>query len=209
MTDRLGHKQTAALFTLMALGRKVLNPELKELVGFVLTREEREELNDLGYLTSAQIKKIGRPFAHELTDDGRLWCLGELGAKTPPPPRPQSSLVPALYLLVGVLGEDLARRGLRFADIFPCRSGSLEDRIRSAYRELAKESRGWVGLKELRPKLGGASASEVDALLKKLSGTGKVHLVPDDNRKALTEADHEAAIRIGGEDNHLISIEAS
>ncbi|MFD0199935.1 MULTISPECIES: hypothetical protein [Saccharothrix] len=29
------------------------------------------------------------------------------------------------------------------------------------------------------------------------------------DRKALTEADHAAAIRVGGEDNHLISIETS
>jgi hypothetical protein len=36
-----------------------------------------------------------------------------------------------------------------------------------------------------------------------------VHLVPEANRKALTVADHEAAVRIGGEENHLISIEAS
>jgi hypothetical protein len=33
--------------------------------------------------------------------------------------------------------------------------------------------------------------------------------VPESNRKALTEADHDAAIRIGREDNHLLSIETS
>jgi hypothetical protein len=206
MTDRLGHKQTAAMFTLMVLGREVPNPELKELVGFPLVNPERTQLADMGYITS---RKVGRPFAHELTKDGWAWCLEELEAKTPPPHRPQSALVSALYVFLGGLGDDLGRRGLRFADIFPYRPGSLEDRIRSAYRELVKEPRGWVGLKELRPKLGGASASEVDVLLKKLSGAGEVHLVPEDNRKALSAADREAAIRIGGEDNHLISIEAS
>jgi len=83
----------------------------------------------------------------------------------------------------------------------------LETRIRVAYRELVREPRGWVALVDLRPKLG-APANEVDAVLKELSRTGKAHLVPEDNRKVLTPADREAAIRIGGEDNHLLSIEA-
>jgi hypothetical protein len=61
---------------------------------------------------------------------------------------------------------------------------------------------------DLRPKLG-APAAEVDAVLKKLSSAGEVHLVPEDNRKALTAADHEAAIRIAGEDNHFVAFEAS
>ncbi|KDN17387.1 hypothetical protein [Amycolatopsis rifamycinica] len=211
MTDRLGHKQTAAMFTLMVLGREVPNPELKELVGFTLVGKERTQLKDAGYITSEQ---IGRPFVHQLTDRGWAWCEKELGEGTPPPPRPQSTLCSVLYLVLG--GFDQFRRGrdLRLADVFgtsappsPVPVEDLETRIRVAYRELVTEPRGWVGLVDLRPKLG-APAAEVDALLKELSRAGKIHLVPEDNRKALTAADHEAAIRIGGEDNHLLSIEA-
>jgi hypothetical protein len=209
MTDRLGHHQTAAMLTLMAMGRQVVNPELRELVGFTLTGKDRTQLQDSGYITSEQVKQPGRPYAHELTEDGWAWCLKELATGAPPETRAQSHLCSALYVFAGQLGEHLGRRNLRLADIFPGPAKSLEDRIRSAYRELVKEPRGWVGLKELRPKLGGAATSEVDALLKKLSGEGEVHLVPEDNRKALTSDDREAAIRIGGEDNHLISIEAS
>ncbi|WP_372664852.1 hypothetical protein [Amycolatopsis kentuckyensis] len=209
MTDRLGHHQTAAMLTLMALGRQVPNPELKELAGFTLTGKDRTQLEDSGYITSVQVKAPGRPYAHELTENGWAWCLKELAAGSPPETRAQSHLCSALYVFASRLDEHLGRRNLRLADILPGPGKSLESRIRSAYRELAKEPRGWVGLKELRPKLGGASSSDVDALLKKLSGAGEVHLVPEDNRKALTEADREAAIRIGGEDNHLISIEAS
>lgn len=62
---------------------------------------------------------------------------------------------------------------------------------------------------DLRPLLDGAPASEVDAVLKELSRQGRLHLAPESNRKALTDADHEAAIRVGGEDNHLLSIEVS
>jgi len=214
MTDRLGHKQTAAMFTLMVLGREVPNPELKELVGFSLTGKERTQLKDAGYITSEQ---VGRPFVHQLTDRGWAWCEKEIGEGTPPPPRPLSTLCSALYVVLGGFDEFLRRRKLRLADVFDSTSeapgepeleGDLETRIRVAYRELVKEPRGWVGLVDLRPKLG-APAAEVDAVLKELSRAGKVHLVPEDNRKALTAADHEAAIRIGGEDNHLLSIEAS
>lgn len=212
MTDRLGHKQTAAMFTLMVLGREVPNPELKELVGFTLTGKERTQLNDSGYIAS---EKVGRTFVHQLTDSGWAWCEQEIGERTPPPPRPLSTLCSALYVVLGGFDEFLRSRKLRLADVFIPGGGSigtepvvdLEERIRVAYRELVREPRGWVGLVDLRPKLG-APAAEVDAVLKELSRAGKVHLVPEDNRKALTAADHEAAIRIGGEDNHLLSIEA-
>jgi hypothetical protein len=217
MTDRLGHKQTAAMFTLMVLGREVPNPELKELVGFTLTGKERTQLNDSGYIAS---EKVGRTFVHQLTDSGWAWCETEIGAGTAPPPRPLSTLCSALYVVLGGFDGFLRSRKLRLADVFtpggpPVEAGpgvdfeetTLEERIRVAYRELVREPRGWIGLVDLRPKLG-APAAEVDAVLKELSRAGKVHLVPEDNRKALTAADHEAAIRIGGEDNHLLSIEA-
>ncbi|MET8849020.1 hypothetical protein [Amycolatopsis sp. NPDC004625] len=211
MTDRLGHRQTAAMFTLMVLGREVPNPELKELVGFTLTGKERTELNDGGYVTS---EKAGRTFVHQLTDSGWAWCEKELGAKKPPPPRPQSTLCSVLYLVLGGFDDFRRTRNLRLADVFgppapsaPAPVEDLETRIRVAYRELVREPRGWVALVDLRPKLG-APAAEVDVVLKELSRAGKIHLVPEDNRKALTAADHEAAIRIGGEDNHFLSFEA-
>jgi hypothetical protein len=218
MTDRLGHTQTAAMFTLMVLGREVPNSELKKLVGFSLIKPERNQLEAMGYITS---KKVGSSYVNELTDQGWAWCEKEMGAKTPPPPRPQSRVCSALYVVLGVLDEFLHHRNLRLADVFALQEeepaeaassvdeepdGDLESRIRLAYRELVREPRGWVGLVDLRPKLG-APAEEVDAVLKRMSSAGKVHLVPEDIRKALTAADHEAAIRIGGEDNHLLSIE--
>jgi hypothetical protein len=213
MTDRLGHKQTAAMFTLMVLGREVTNQELAELVGFTLTGTERTGLNKLGYVDSERTGPK-RSYVHQLSDSGWAWCETELAAGEPPPQRGQSPLATALYVLLGGLDEYLRREHKRLFHVFgPAQIPNggtpvdLEERIRVAYRELVKEPRGWVGLVDLRPKLG-APAAEVDAVLKELSRAGKVHLVPEDNRKALTAADHEAAIRIGGEDNHLLSIEA-
>ncbi|WP_290057602.1 hypothetical protein [Amycolatopsis solani] len=208
MTDRLGQKQTAAMFTLMVLGREVSNQELEEVVGFTLTGTERTGLNKLGYVDSDRTGPK-RSFVHVLSDSGWAWCEEELAVGGPPPQRGQSPLAAALYVILGRLDDYLRRANLRLFDVFPpTGSESLEDRIRAAYHELVKEPRGWVGLVDLRPKVG-ASAAEVDAVLKELSSAGKVHLVPEENRKSLTTADREAAIRIGGEDNHLISIEVS
>jgi hypothetical protein len=210
MTDRLGHKQTAAMLTLMVLAREVSNPELRTIVGFAIDGKERVQLNELQLVTS---RKEGRFFVHELTDHGRAWCGDELGASTPPPPSPRSSLAVALYLLLGGLDRYLRREHLRLGDIFvpdvELTAEEIENRIRTAYRKLVRSPRDWVGLVDLRPMLGDAPTTEVDAVLKELSRTRQVTLVPESNRKALTAADHDAAIRIGGEDNHLLSIETS
>jgi hypothetical protein len=209
MTDRLGHKQTAAMFTLMVLGRKVPNQELAEVAGFTLTGAERTGLNKLGYVDSDRTGPR-RSYVHLLSDSGWAWCEKELTAGRPPSQRGQSPLATALYVILGGLGEYLQRENKRLFHVFaPPDATPLAERIRIAYRELVKEPRGWVGLGDLRSKLGGTDAAEVDAALKELSGTGEVHLVPEENRKALSAADRAAAVRIGGEDAHLISIEAS
>ncbi len=52
MTDRLRPQETAAMFTLMVLGREVSNPELKKLVGFTVTGKEKTRLEEGGYIAS-------------------------------------------------------------------------------------------------------------------------------------------------------------
>lgn len=210
MTDRLGHKQTAAMFTLMALAREVSNPELRTIVGFALDGRERVELNKLKLVDSW---KQGNCFVHELTDGGWVWCREEMKAQTPPPPLPRRTLASALYVLLAGLDDYLRRENLQLVHVFAAdvelTTEEIERRIQTAYRKLARSPRDWVGLVDLRPLLGNAPTENVDAVLKELSRTGRAHLVPESNRKALTAADHDAAIRIGGEDNHLLSFEAS
>ena len=92
MTERLGHKQTAAMFTLMVLAREVSNPELKTVVGFPLDGKYRVELNKRGLVASS---KQGRAYVHELTDQGWAWCAEEMQETKPPEPSPRSSLAPA------------------------------------------------------------------------------------------------------------------
>ena len=85
----------------------------------------------------------------------------------------------------------------------------LDARIRSAYRTLAVAPNGWVGLADLRAALGHAGRAEVDSALVRLARQPGVRLIPVANLKSLTARDRDAAIRVGGEDNHVIAIEAS
>lgn len=66
-------------------------------------------------------------------------------------------------------------------------------------------SGGYVSLAQLRAKMGG-TRDEQDAALKRLDRARVIILDPDPNRKAIAPEGHEAAISIGGEPKHLVSI---
>jgi hypothetical protein len=99
---------------------------------------------------------------------------------------------------------------------------AVEHLICESWLELAAKHGDWVRLARLRPLLSdkggeGLPKETVDAVLvgmitRVLSTSDGfqatcVHLAPDSNRKALTADDHDAAIRIGTEDKHLLAIE--
>ncbi len=212
--DALSAKERAALLGLMAEAREISNPELREIVGFPLDGKERRRLNDRKLVTSG---RRGRSFVHELTDAGWRWCQEELTAGRPPR---SSYLGGACYALLANLSRFLDRADLRLADVFgrtdepfrpalaaaPAPDGDVERRIRSAYRQLAREPRDWVSLAELRP-LVGAAREEVDSVLRQLNRSHQASIIPEQHQRVLTQADEDAAVRIGGENKHLISIE--
>lgn len=80
------------------------------------------------------------------------------------------------------------------------------DQVIAAYLELCETEQDWIRLARIRP-LVDAPREEVDKALIELMYTGLVHLSPDSNTKVLTNADHEAAIRVGGEDLHILCVE--
>jgi hypothetical protein len=209
MADQLPNRHVSALFVLMGLARPASNTELAELAGIRIDGEVRRRLNDERLVDSARAS--GRaPYVHELTDRGWLRCEELLTADRPERP---GSLGNALHAVLAGLERYLRRQNLRLADVFrpatELTRDELEPHIRAAYAKLARRPRDWVRLAELRPMLDGASREDVDGVLRDMSRARQAHLVPDSNRKVLTEADHAAAIRIGGEDNHLLAIEGS
>ncbi len=96
------------------------------------------------------------------------------------------------------------------------RAVQVDNRVRAAYsavlRRKADGGRNrWVGLADLRAELGDdLDRKEVDAALFRLSvdrsGFG-ANIVPESNQKTLTATDRTAAVRIGDQDKHVISID--
>ena len=63
----------------------------------------------------------------------------------------------------------------------------------------------FVKLRELRAELSEVPRSDLDSALKEMYRAQQVNLVPQSNQQALTQADRESALRIGGEAKHMIS----
>jgi hypothetical protein len=210
----LGVPERAALLTLMAEARELTNPELKQLIGADITGRRRHELARRHLITT---RKVGRAFAHELTDKGWNWCADELAGPTPPQARSAGG---ALYAVLAGLNRYLERTNLKLADVFlpataarevePEPEGpAAEERIRAAYRRLARAHGDWVSLTDLRSLLPDLDRHEADAALRRMSRTPRVNIVPAANQKMLTALDRAAAVRIGLADCHMIAIEVS
>lgn len=207
MNDRLTSQDISALFTLMAVAREIDNTELEEVTGIRITGDVRRRLNDLGLVDSTRTGN--KPYVHDLTDKGWVRCRYELKARRPSRPGYYGY---AFFAVLNGLDRYLGRERRELADVFqPDVDGAadLETRIRLAYRKLAPKPGDWVHLAKLRPLLNGASREDIDGVLKALGRKQEVTLAPNPDRKAVTADDRAAAVRIGGDDNHLIAIEES
>ena len=80
------------------------------------------------------------------------------------------------------------------------------DTIRHAYESLRAEPGAWVSLARLRTRLADIPRATLDAALLHLVLEPGVLIDPEFNQKTLTEADRAAALHMGGEDCHLLSI---
>jgi hypothetical protein len=201
MPEKYGPSARAALMVLMLENREVPNTELVNQHKIKLSPADRDTLNDDGLLKTSTKT---RPYLHQITDEGINWCMRDLVDGEPPS---RSGPLARVH-------SELLRRFVRYHQergtlAEAIRSGGLESLIRAVYLDLSVKPQDWIRLARIRPKLNGADKSEVDDVLLKMMKTGTVHLAPDSNRKVLTDADHAAAVRIGGEDLHLMAIEES
>ena len=199
----------AVMIALMALNKETRNTELKRRYGLDLKKVAREKLNREGLLQSRSLGAKG--FAHELTDAGWAWVVAELDAQAPPR---AGSAGGALYALLNGLKVALDARGMVIQELFesieptaPRPTGSLQDRIRQAYRNLASRPWDWVELRDLRAQLGDWPRREVDLEITRMFREKDVNLTLHEDRGRLTQADRDAALRLGVDDMHLISME--
>ncbi|MGH3757115.1 hypothetical protein [Actinophytocola sp.] len=209
MPETYGTHETAALIVLTLENEEVPNPELRHDYGISLPPAGRDKLNKAGLLASR--KENGR-YIHQITEAGVAWCETELVSAEPP--ARSGPQVRAVFEVFRRLVRHLQRRGVRLIDVLRPDLESpagpdLESQIRAAYHDLSVKPQDWVRLAKLRPRLDGADKDEVDQVLLAMTRTGLVHLAPSSNRKALTDADHAAAIKIGSEHKHLLAIEGS
>ncbi|GHH62336.1 hypothetical protein [Lentzea cavernae] len=200
MPETYAPSARAALVQLMLEGRVIPNVELVKEFKIELGKDDRDALNDDGLLESS---KEGRRLVHRITDKGIAWCINDLSEGEAP-----SRMGPLARVHAAVLRRVmrfLKERGLFGEAVRPA---DLEDLIRQVYLELGDGYQDWVRLAKIRPRLS-AERGEVDETLLQMVKAGDTHLVASANQKVLTEEDHAAAIRIGGEDKHLMAIEES
>jgi len=82
----------------------------------------------------------------------------------------------------------------------------VRSEILSAYCRLARCRGDWVRIAELRQQLAHLGHDLVTAELRAMELDRVAHLVPQANQKVLTATDHAAAVRIGMDRCHLMSI---
>jgi hypothetical protein len=216
--DELSARERAVVFALLSAARKVSNAELQDLIGTRLVGKERRKLNELKLVES---ERRGRWFVHELSDAGWRWCAAELAVGQEGRP---TSLERSLYLVLGMFERYMTAARLSLADVASLDlkvrpagrhkrrdtaegDGDLSARVAAAYQAVAVTPGEFVRLTELREHLADIPRPGVDAALAAMFTAQRVNLIPQSNRQALTAADRDSALRIGGEHKHLMSID--
>jgi len=131
---------------------------------------------------------------------------GEKKRARPPAKAPQAAAASTTGIpTTGTPTTDIPAADTLTADALT--ADEVEARIRAAYRELAAGPGEWVRLSRLRPLLDDIPRGQVDEALRRMNRTLAVTVAPDEDQKALTDADREAAVRIGVQDKHLLRVE--
>lgn len=216
--DELSARERAALFALLAAAGKLSNSELEARIGMRLNGRERRKLNDLKLVESG---RAGREFVHELSDGGWRWCADELAAGLA---GRGTILERSLSLVLGMFERYTTAARLSLADVAtldvkaPPRGrhkrrdaaegdGDLTARVMAAYTAITPGPGEFVKLRELREHLADIPGPALDGTLASMFTARRVNLIPQSDQQALTTADRQAALRLGGEHKHLISIE--
>jgi len=203
--------EKSALFALMLFVEEASNTDIREEYGFTIDKKVRDRLVGLGFVSARKAKELRGAFVHELTDDGWRQCRAELTAKTPAGVQKPYRL---LFGLARALDRHLTRSRLEMADFFapddtspvPATVDPVAE-VRAAYESLASRPGAWVSLAQVREALSHLSREEVDGALVRLDLEPSTYLIPEANQKMLSEAERDAAVHVGGEDKHLLSID--
>jgi hypothetical protein len=204
MSVALSTPARQALVALMMHVTEASNPDLRKLYRVTIDKTARDQLTGGKLITWK--KGLRGAIFHELTDDG--WARGRDELTLAPP----DGVGAAWHLLYGTfrhLNGLMIKNGYQLADVFAHADPGprlVEDRIRQAYGELAAEPGELISLARLREELPDIPRKSLDAALLELDRQRAIQLEPDPHRIALTDRAKAAAIPLGGEDMHLITI---
>ncbi|MDY7090335.1 MAG: hypothetical protein SYR96_35240 [Actinomycetota bacterium] len=203
--DDLTPSEAAILVVLMVEAREVLNTELRDRYGLDVRKPARDKLERLQYVAS---RKSGRTVALQLDDKGWVRMQSDFTFKA----RGATALGAALTALHAHLRDRIVERSgaANLTELFArteMRAPSdLNARVLSSVQALSAKTGDWVSLRRLRPFFADVPREQLDEALRQLSDSGTVTIVPESNQRTLTAADHEAALRLGGQDNHLLAV---
>ena len=193
-----------ALVALLLHVTEASNPDLRRIYRFSIDKAARDQLTGEKLITWK--KGLRGAIFHELTEQG--WIRGREELTMAPP----EGVGAAWHLLYGAfrhLDGLMVKNEYQLSDVFSEEDPgpvSLEDRVRLAYSELADEPGALVSLARLRDELPGVPRQDLDETLLAMNRQRVIQLDPDPNRKALSDRAKAAAIPLGGEDMHLITI---
>ncbi len=203
----------SALLVLMLMGKEASNSEIKDAYRFVIDKPVRAALTERGLIDAHIEDQPRRHYVHTLTKAG--WAHGRHELSEPLPDRADKSF----RVLHGVLRAIDAHLTRTHQDLEPFlhpnqevdqgAAADVTEWIESAYDSLVGRRGGWVSLTRLRGALGGIPRDELDDALRQLSRRPQVYLIPEANQKILTPEDRAAAVELGGEAKHLLSIDRS
>jgi hypothetical protein len=189
--------------------REVSNADLYAAYGVTIDRESRLRMEKQGYVTCRRNGlRPGRPYVHELTEQG--WRRGREELRVAPPEN-AGKPYRILYAYLNHADHLMTRLGLTLEDFFTVGGDApqpqdVEQRIRSAYADLAKEPGSPVLLRLLRQRLADVTREDADAALMRLVLMPGVYLEPESKQRMLSDADWDASITVGGEARHLLTI---
>jgi len=216
MNDSLSQTQRLVVFKLLFTGETPLQSKLAP----ALKPKERQELIDQG-LIRLEPPTHGRGKQVALTDKAWEWASQNL----------QSELMiskyatPALEAVLRRLDAFLRARSLALSDLFhvaPRAEGvhaepvphpqqapvPLPERIRQAYLSLSHGGyRVAVRLADLKQSLPDVPGTAIDETLLAMQRAAELSLQSDEDPRAVSDLDHRAAIRILGQERHLVYLE--
>ncbi|KWV32590.1 hypothetical protein AWV63_11490 [Micromonospora rifamycinica] len=200
------------LITLMIKGSAVPNTYLRNVAGISLSRPYRDDLRDRGFIAVTE-----KPLVLELTEKGWGQAIEELGGSVPPRAGAAGG---ALYIALGFLRSLLDHLEVAPSELFTLRFAASDATLAPAQAEPStttrldvasaiREAYGTVAQSgELLPltQLRTALKSQIDATLVRMNREPGVQIIPNSQQGDLTAEDRAAAVRIGNQDRHLISI---